>query len=34
LFNIKVCATHAEEEVALGAELVAELRRLGVALAS
>jgi alkanesulfonate monooxygenase SsuD/methylene tetrahydromethanopterin reductase-like flavin-dependent oxidoreductase (luciferase family) len=34
LFNLKVCATHAEEEVALGAELVTELRRLGVALAS
>lgn len=34
LFNIKVCATHAEEEVALGAELVAALRQLGVALAS
>ncbi len=34
LFNLKVCAQHAEEEVALGAELVAELRRLGVALAS
>ena len=34
LFNIKVCATHAEEEVALRAELVAALRQLGVALAS
>ena len=34
LFNIKVCATHAEEEVALGAELVTALRQLGVALAS
>jgi hypothetical protein len=34
LFNLKVCAKHAEEEVDLGAELVSELRRHGVALAS
>ncbi|HCG69358.1 MAG TPA: LLM class flavin-dependent oxidoreductase [Gammaproteobacteria bacterium] len=34
LFNIKVCARHTEEEVALGAELVSEMRRLGAALAS
>ncbi|NCF45316.1 MAG: LLM class flavin-dependent oxidoreductase [Proteobacteria bacterium] len=34
LFNLKVCAKHAEEEVDLGAELVRELRRHGVALVS
>jgi alkanesulfonate monooxygenase SsuD/methylene tetrahydromethanopterin reductase-like flavin-dependent oxidoreductase (luciferase family) len=34
LFNLKVCAQNAEEEVALGADLAAELRRLGVAAGS
>ena len=34
LFNLKVCAQRAEEEVALGADLVTELRRYGVAVAS
>jgi len=33
LFNLKVCAHKAEEEVALGADLVTELRRCGVAAA-
>ena len=28
LFNLKICAEHAEEEVALGAEVVEQLRRL------
>ena len=28
LFNLKVCAEHPEEEVALGAEVIEELRRL------
>jgi hypothetical protein len=28
LFNLKICAEHAEEEVALGAEVVAQLKRL------
>ena len=28
LFNLKVCAQHAEEEVALGAEVLAEMRRM------
>lgn len=34
LFNLKVCAKNPEEEVELGAELVTELRRSGLALAS
>jgi hypothetical protein len=28
LFNLKVCSEHPEEEVALGAEVIEELRRL------
>jgi hypothetical protein len=28
LFNLKICTEHAEEEVALGAEVVAQLKRL------
>ena len=31
LFNLKICAEHAEEEVALGAEVVEQLRRLAPA---
>lgn len=33
LFNLKICAEHAEEEVALGAEVVAQLKRLAPTLA-